>query len=298
MKLSQFDDIDAADDLARCQYMLDKSPDGIVYVQEKINGVSARFWKEYSIIHAATRNDKQFAPLFFGDIINKELFDLFRHLPEGAQILGELYMPGVPLATIAGYVNVKRKVADDMFLQHGELHIYDIITPTAMKFSARSNHLVQFFGGVADSPPPTLEHLRYVHWLGIDNAMALNEMFEERVACGHEGVVYRVDPCLHYPGDSPSPHAWKRTATHTAEGRCISVAQGMGKRRGMMGAMYLRLDNATTIAVGGGKDLDDAMLTRLYQDPPIGQMVTFSYKELSINGTPLRPQLVAVRNYE
>jgi hypothetical protein len=140
--------------------------------------------------------------------------------------------------------------------------------------------------------------VKHVQTIFFCDPIFLNNLFSNVTRVGGEGVVYRIDPCLQYEGDSPSPNAWKRTATYTAEGVCVSVARGMGKRKDMLGAMYLKLPTGAVIAVGGGKNMDDALLTRLYSNPPLGKQVTFSFKEYAKTGMPLRPQFVSVRDYE
>jgi DNA ligase-1 len=116
---------------------------------------------------------------------------------------------------------------------------------------------------------------------------------------GLEGCVYRIDPC--YDAGDPSttnPHAVKRKALHEAEGICVGFTEGTGKRKGMLGCLIVQLTNGVKLSVGGGKGLTDEQLKNFYNNPPYGLPVTYSYEELSTNGTPLRPQLVAVRNYE
>ena len=59
-----------------------------------------------------------------------------------------------------------------------------------------------------------------------------------------------------------------------------------------------RLSNGKFLKLGGGAGMTDELLTRLYNNPPLNARVTFTYEELSADGIPLRPQYVAIRNYE
>jgi len=291
MKLSQFDDIPGKDDLARCQHILGLAEQKLVYVQEKFNGISARAWYDNGIVHVMSRTGKFWKPAFFDALFYDEIRTQLKHMPQGTQLLGELCVPNELLATVSGWLNVKSPQAHHEFRQRGRFMLWDCVTPDMRNFSSRMQllrHGQQDFQVFVD----------VVNTQQLDTALGLDMIYKTMVKNKCEGAVYRVDPCLWYEGNSPSPYAWKRTPTYTVEGTCISVAQGMGKRRGMLGAMYVRLDEATTVAVGGGEGLDDEMLRKLYAHPPLGLPVTISYKERSINGTPLRPQFVAVRNYE
>lgn len=126
-----------------------------------------------------------------------------------------------------------------------------------------------------------------------------DRFFHETIARGFEGVVYRIDPAYeNYPEQLPHPHMVKRKALFSAEGICIGVEMGAGKRKNMLGAMMLRLPNGKFMKLGGGAGMTDELLKKLYDNPPLNSAVTFTYEELSADGIPLRPQYVAIRNYE
>lgn len=126
-----------------------------------------------------------------------------------------------------------------------------------------------------------------------------DRFFNETIACSQEGVVYRIDPAYeNYPEQLPHPHMVKRKAIFSDEGICIGVEMGAGKRKNMLGSMVLLLDNNKHVKIGGGSGMTDELLTRLYNNPPLNARVTFTYEELSADGIPLRPQYVAIRNYE
>jgi len=126
-----------------------------------------------------------------------------------------------------------------------------------------------------------------------------DRFFKDTTANGNEGVVYRIDPAYeNYPEQLPHPHMVKRKAIFSDEGTCIGIEMGEGKRKNMLGAMILRLDNNKHVKIGGGSGMTDELLTRLYNNPPLNARVTFTYEELSADGIPLRPQFVAIRSYE
>jgi len=126
-----------------------------------------------------------------------------------------------------------------------------------------------------------------------------DRFFKDTTANGNEGVVYHIDPAYeNYPEQLPHPHMVKRKAIFSDEGTCIGIEMGAGKRKNMLGAMILRLDNNKHVKIGGGSGMTNELLTKLYNNPPLNARVTFTYEELSADNIPLRPQFVAIRNYE
>ena len=90
----------------------------------------------------------------------------------------------------------------------------------------------------------------------------------------------------------------KRKLLHSDEGECVGVEEGAGKRKGMLGSLTVKLDNNQYVKLGGGAGMTDELLAKLWNKPPFGKQVTFTYEEMSENGIPLRPQLVSIRDYE
>lgn len=290
MKLSTFSTLPGATDIDKCQALLDRAPDSKVYIQTKANGVSAEIYRDYlGAVVFKTRNNKLWPSGFFPTPFYTESAQLLKNLPQNVSLFAELHVPGEQLATVAGWVNVNSPRAHEEFCRRARLTVWDC-SLTGVPFSLRMQylrHAQQHFASF----------LEVAHTSEVNSATAMEGIYNAVVNEKEEGVVYRVDPCLYFPGDAVSPHAYKRTQTHTEEAVCVSVSEGEGKRKGMLGAMYLKYGDQV-LALGGGAGMDDELLTKLYQQPPIGKLVTFSYKEKSINGMPLRAQFVAIRDYE
>ena len=130
------------------------------------------------------------------------------------------------------------------------------------------------------------------------------EIYEHEVQLGGEGVVYRINPDYYYDGTSVSTCAWRRKQWFETEGVIIAVGQGVGKREGMLGRLVVQITlydgRQVRLSVGGGKELTNTQLTKMWldRDKLLGMMATIKYQELSIHLTPLRAQLVCIRNYE
>ena len=116
--------------------------------------------------------------------------------------------------------------------------------------------------------------------------------------------VYRINPDYYYDGTSVSTCAWRHKQWFETEGVIIAVGQGVGKREGMLGRLVVQITlydgRQVRLSVGGGKELTNTQLTKMWldRDKLLGMMATIKYQELSIHSTPLRAQLVCIRNYE
>jgi len=196
----------------------------------------------------------------------------------------ELFSRTVPFEKYVGAVSVVNKTYNPLSEQ-GEYRIFDVGTPDVRDYLQRL--MIPGLAGFKVAPIAKL-----------NTPKEADEFYEIAIKNGEEGVVYRIPPCFYADDNSPHPAIWKRVLLHKAEGICEAVEEGKGKRKGMLGAMYLRLEDGSCVKVGGGEDMDNKLLTKLLANPPIGKHVTFSYADTADNGMPLRAQYVSVRDYE
>lgn len=111
------------------------------------------------------------------------------------------------------------------------------------------------------------------------------------LAAGGEGLMLRE------PG---SPYAAKRSPTLLkvksrldAEAVVTGYQPGRGKHKGKMGALFCEIKAGVRFKIGTGfSDADRA------HPPKIGEIITFSYQELSKNGKPLHAAFMRVRQPE
>lgn len=278
MTLTKFKYLDGKTDLDRLTKWANGRP---VYTQIKYNGVFCRWDKNTKSPY--TGNHKQWDlkrfPTKLQDALLKSSFDIY----------GELLIPYTSLPEIAGAVNVnsQKDFPPDTFIK-----VFDIVDPDESWLSQPISARLQMMQEI-DAPDKGLSIIST--WLlPADKADA----FFRELPSTAEGVVYRRDPCFPVFTDQPHPDMVKRKKIHHAEGICIEVIEGKGKRKGMLGCMVLRTADGRPLRVGGGVGLTDAYLTELYNSPPLGKQVTYSYEEMAPTGLPLRPQFVVVRSYE
>lgn len=211
------------------------------------------------------------------------LYEYSKQMPH-IKIHLELFSRTVPFEKYVGAVSVINKTYNPLSEQ-GDYRIFDVGTPDVRDYLQRL--MIPGSAGFKVAPIAKL-----------NTPKEADEFYEIALKNGEEGVVYRIPPCFYADDNSPHPAIWKRVQLHRSEGICEAVEEGKGKRKGMLGAMYLRLDDGSCVKVGGGEDMDNELLIKLLANPPIGKSVTFSYADTADNGMPLRPQYVSVRDYE
>lgn len=268
----------------------------ILYVQEKLNGVGFRFTYAGGPVFRSVTG-KVWPNEFFPARFRYSLCRIACALPDGAVLHGEIVSkdPLCKLATLAGAISINRPAASVEVPYYMAIYDFEAID-THRPYGMRCTTLASFEWGGRNDHCVDIQILKSTKH---DSTKDILAEYENTVLMGGEGIVLRADPCFFVPG--VSDQLWKMKVIRSAEGTCISVQEGLGKRRGMLGAMYLKLGpefGGNTLRLGGGAGMTDELLTRLYTKPPVGKKVTFTYEELSVNNMPLRCQFVAVRDYE
>jgi len=250
-----------------------------IYTQVKHHGIYAEWRPGVGLF---TRQNKQWLLTRFPKALQHylSLTKLF--------LRGELTVPGQDFQTLCGTlsVNSAEPIPDVTF------NVFDCcIADCPASEQPLSKRLLLLNGLYSPYIHVVMTHLH--------TPESADRFFNETIANGNEGVVYRIDPAYeNYPEQLPHPHMVKRKAIFSDEGVCIGIEMGEGKRKNMLGSMVLRLRNGKHLKIGGGSGMTDELLARLYNNPPLNARVTFTYEELSADGIPLRPQYVAVRAYE
>lgn len=249
-----------------------------IYTQVKHHGIYAEWRPGVGLF---TRQNKQWLLTRFPEALQHylSLTKLF--------LRGELTVPGQDFQTLCGTLSVNSldPIPDVTF------NVFDgCDTDRPVSTQPLSVRLWKL--DTVDGP-----HIRVIP-THLHTPESADRFFNETIANHHEGVVYRIDPAYeNYPEQLPHPHMVKRKAKFYDEGVCIGIEMGAGKRKNMLGSMILRLSNGKHLKIGGGAGMTDELLARLYNNPPLNALVTFTYEELSADGIPLRPQFVVIRSW-
>jgi len=252
---------------------------GEIYVQPKYNGVFAKFIPGLGLY---TRQGKRWYNTRLNDAISAVLDQA---TSAGLCIMGELVgLNDMSFQQLCGAVAVNGVGQFPDSIRLVVFDAWDLRQPAAEQpWSYRMNLLKQF------------EH--HVRVFSALIPFMADELYNWLVANGFEGCVYRCNPALPIFDGRPHPQMVKRKRRHDMEGEIIGVEEGKGKRRGMLGAFVVKLPSGRTVKVGGGRGMTDDMLTAALCQSKKGQMLTFSYEELSDTGVPLKPQFVAIRSH-
>ena len=107
-------------------------------------------------------------------------------------------------------------------------------------------------------------------------------------ALGGEGLMLRQPKSKYEPGRSSTLLKVKRF--HDAEAIVTGHQDGLGKHKGRLGALLVKLPSGVSFSVGTGfSDRERGA------PPPVGATITFRYQELSEAGVPRFPSYVRIR---
>ena len=295
----KFEDVAGATDLEKYQTLINQSPTGYIVGMNKFNGVFCEYDARGRCFQ--TKNNKVWREGFFPAGMAEEVGELAGHLAKKLNrpisIWGELWMPDMPLATIAGHVSVNRKRLDPEISERLTYRVFDIFDTFGLGINfpfwvrAEALHSWKDDSNLYATRVPAGQ---------IREAATAVESYDyiSHKQKGFEGMVYYVGRATQLSGTSHE--IIKRTVTHTAEFICVGVEFGMHdtKRAGRVAALSLQDKNGNIFKVGGGPGMTQDLLESMAGRPPLGKQILISFKEYSINGVPLRPQFLAVRDYE
>jgi DNA ligase-1 len=130
--------------------------------------------------------------------------------------------------------------------------------------------------------PAYASHHRHVRCESVAHLMAELGRVE---ALGGEGLMLRQPGSRYEVGRSTT--LLKVKTFHDAEARVVAHTPGEGRHKGRVGALVVEMADGKRFSVGTGLSDEDRR-----NPPPIGQLVTYRYQELSEGGVPRFPSYV------
>jgi len=258
------------------------------FVQPKLNGVRA--------VYQRGRFYSRDEHLWYPGVLSHLVEQLQPLLESNSIILdGELYCHGFSLQRINGAVAVKRTSpsTDTPFIQY---HVFDCVKP-GMPFSDRQYLIRELLGNGSECVRVVPTDLVY------DQAQA-DAYFTSRSLAGYEGCMYRLGTCEYtMPGsgstkDNRVQHMLKRKAWRDADFRVVGVQEGRetdlgGKYQGTLGAFILDVGNGRTFTAAPA--FTDAERDHYFRLQPVGKWAVVKFLNLSDDGIPLHPIVLAIR---
>lgn len=251
-----------------------------VYCQPKLDGVRC-------IVRADGMWSRNGKPIISAPHIFEALTPLFEANPD-LILDGELYCDKTAAGfnTIISCVRKTKPTESDISLsqQFIEYHVYDI--PSSNKNfldRVRSIDLVHFH-----------PKIRVVNTYWIENEQGLDWYYDMFMSMGYEGQMIRIDAPYE---NKRSKSLLKRKEFVDAEFEIKGVIEGNGNLTGKVGKLQFEIN---------GKPFDSAVngdweyIEKLWhsRDGLVGKTATVKYFELTEDGLPRFPKVIAIRDFE
>lgn len=166
-----------------------------------------------------------------------------------------------------------------------QYHVYDMICGDI--FSKR----MFFLSGYLDN----VQHVRLVKTRAVRNRQELDNYYAQFLEEGYEGQMLRTDTPYE---NKRSKCLLKRKEFMDEEFTILDIEEGQGNRSGMMGRIHFKTSNGRsfTASARGGESLYIDMLEN--KQSYIGKRATVRYQNMTPDGSPRFPVVVAIRDYE
>lgn len=236
-----------------------------VIAQPKLNGVRA-MWDGSQLV---SRQCKLWNPAALPEIFEK-LKEFSKRFP-GIKLDGELYCHEIPFQDICKRVAINR-IKPHADARCIEFVAFDIIDH---KMSSKDRLL-------------KLEDIYYPTpaWELVLNQDQLNDALAHYVSIGYEGLMLRLLGQPYLVGRSQALiklKPWKYFHV-----KIVGMKEGLGKYKGMIGAIQCELHGKRFYVSGGLSDADRVVY---WQKDIAGRPALIKCRELSKSGIPLQPQL-------
>lgn len=227
---------------------------------------------------------------------------LLAKFPAGTVLDGELYKHGWPLQKINGAVSIARtEPREDT--HEVQFMIFDVVD-FERSFGERFHRASTLVHSDPDGP------FAFATTMRVHEQREVNSFYAMMVNEGFEGIMYRVGDCPYtYPKqeapacgrrawlsdkDNRTWHLLKRKAWQDGEFVCVGVEEGVGKRRGMAGALICLATNGERFRVGSG--FTDHEATHYFTNPNdvLGKKIKVKYLTLTQDGKPFNPTIEAI----
>jgi len=280
-------DVDSVDDLGFTKPMLAKDwndyADKVVfpvYAQPKLDGIRCIADKD----GLKTRTGKEITAV---PHIFESLKGFFERHPD-VVLDGELYCDKFDndFNAICSIVRKSKLTDEDMDnAKVIEYHVYD--TVSSENFDKRSTFIRQ-----------NLQHIKYivpVETYPVQNKEVLDTMYGEWVNRGYEGQMIRSNEPYE---NKRSKTLLKRKDFQDEEYTILGWREGVGNRAGTIGHLSFETENGVPFNsnVKGNFEYLASLLKQA--DSLVGKQATIKFFQLTPDGVPRFPYVIAIRNYE
>lgn len=215
-------------------------------------------------------------------------------VPEGVKFDGELYNHDYKddFNAIVSIVRKQKVTEEDIAKAEASLqyHVYDLDMPDN-SFLYRSNLLTALLANTNSSIQIVETSFLASNEQGQYDFNVIESTYQRFLEEGYEGQMFRSALSLYDHNRSKS--LLKRKEFIDEEFTIVDIEEGRGNRSGMMGR--IRFETFDANARGTHEFFKDLLLNK---EQYIGKKATVRYQNLSADGIPRFPVVVAIRDYE
>lgn len=242
--------------------------------QPKLNGVRAGWFPGEGLF---TRQGKRWSEKALPHIYNK-----LQH--EKLTLDGELYCHNLPFQDVCALAAVNRKLPhkDHIKLEFRPFDIIDDKMPQKERLQILEKHYGDIFYNI------------------VFDQTGIEHYLLSAIEDNYEGLMLRKLSAPYFAGRTEAlikVKPWQKML-----GTVVGMTEGLGKYKGMLGALVCKLDwfegkicMTEKVHVSGG--LTDEHRRYFWNLPAeiIGRLISIKYRELSKKGIPLKPQILSLK---
>jgi DNA ligase-1 len=285
------EEVESIDSVEKLSPMLAKEWEGkvsifneVLYTQPKLDGIRCSSRRD----GLYTRNGK---PIVSVPHILQELQDLFTQFDGNFIIDGELYNHELKhnFNEITSIVRTQKPTDEDFEKSKiMEYHIYDIDIK-GVTFGERWEMIQTIIGNNS-------QYIKIVPTYLVQNSEHLDDLYRTFLEDGYEGQMIRLGNSLYENRRTKS--LLKRKEMMDAEYEIIDIIEGVGNRSGMMGNIRLATPDSKIFDSGARGNYEYFRELLENKNNYIGKMATIKFQNLTPDGIPRFPVMVAIRDYE
>lgn len=132
------------------------------------------------------------------------------------------------------------------------------------------------------------EKIKIIKQIKLRDNTHLEEILDEIIALGGEGVVVRKPNLAYHHGRSKNDMKYKKFKD--AECEVVSLNEGSGKLKGKLGSVTCETSDKKRFKIGSGFSDEERI-----NPPKIGEVITYKFQNLTANGLPRFPVFVRAR---
>lgn len=233
-------------------------------VSEKFDGVRA-VWTGQQLL---TRS---------GNIINAP--DWFTASLPDVWLDGELWTKHQDFARLSGII--RTQIPDDEAWRKVSYRVFDM-PDRELPFEQRYQNYTSLITKL------NLPHIKPVKQYRLINKTALQDLLQEKIEHGAEGLILHLASAKHHGGRTQA--LLKLKPYDDAEATVIAHLPGKGKYTNQLGALRVKNKQGRVFSIGSGLSDQDRI-----NPPPIGSVITYRYQGFTKTGLPRFARFLRIR---